>query len=134
MQFTQPSSRVTAAGLSDAAYVAILSNAPLFVEKVLSASCAGLLIRCVVLHALLFVCVCSCLHARACAAASPFALQASLFPDSYFVIGFDTAVRLVNPKYYGDDPFRMHDALSFIQRAGCRCEARDVSFDSASFA
>ena len=35
-----------------------------------------------------------------------------------FVIGADTAERLVAPKYYGDDEDRMHGALEEIGSAG----------------
>ena len=47
--------------------------------------------------------------------------QAQLFPACYFVIGFDTAVRLVDTKYYRDDVYVMCEALSSIKRAGCKC-------------
>lgn len=30
-----------------------------------------------------------------------YTLKAKLFPQSTFVVGYDTAVRLVDPKYYG---------------------------------
>lgn len=36
------------------------------------------------------------------------------------MVGFDTAVRLVNAKYYGDDPYRLGEALGSIRRAGCK--------------
>ena len=41
-----------------------------------------------------------------------------LFPGTTFVIGADTAERLVAPKYYGDDEVRMHAALEEIGRSG----------------
>ena len=41
-----------------------------------------------------------------------------LFPRTTFVIGADTAERLVALKYYGDDPARMHLALEEIANAG----------------
>ena len=41
-----------------------------------------------------------------------------LFPKSTFVIGADTAERLVAPKYYGDDEARMHAALDEIGQSG----------------
>ncbi len=30
-------------------------------------------------------------------------MKADLFRDSLFVVGYDTAVRLVRPEYYGED-------------------------------
>jgi len=41
-----------------------------------------------------------------------------LFPGTTFVVGADTAERLVAPKYYGDDAARMHAALDEIGGAG----------------
>jgi hypothetical protein len=41
-----------------------------------------------------------------------------LFPSTTFVIGADTAERLVAPKYYGDDEARMHMALEEIASSG----------------
>jgi hypothetical protein len=45
--------------------------------------------------------------------------KAALFPDSVFVVGYDTAIRLVNPRYYGSEE-AMHTALERIRAAGCR--------------
>jgi hypothetical protein len=42
-----------------------------------------------------------------------------LFPGTTFVIGADTAERLVAPKYYGNDELQMHLALEEIARSGC---------------
>lgn len=33
--------------------------------------------------------------------------QAKLFPGSKFVVGYDTALRMAMPKYYGDSEFNM---------------------------
>ena len=41
-----------------------------------------------------------------------------LFPATTFVVGADTAERLVAPKYYGDDETRMHAALDEIGGSG----------------
>jgi nicotinic acid mononucleotide adenylyltransferase/nicotinamide mononucleotide (NMN) deamidase PncC len=50
---------------------------------------------------------------------SPTFLEKSrLFPGTTFVIGADTAERLVAPKYYGDDEVQMHVALEEIGRLG----------------
>ncbi len=51
--------------------------------------------------------------------APTFVEKSRLFPGATFVIGADTAERLVAPKYYGDDEVRMHVALEEIANAGC---------------
>ena len=50
--------------------------------------------------------------------APTFVEKSRLFPKVTFVIGADTAERLVAPKYYGDDEVRMHVALEEIANAG----------------
>ena len=51
--------------------------------------------------------------------AALFVDKAALFPGSTFVVGYDTAVRLVDPRYYGGEPAR--DAgLRAIGERGCR--------------
>jgi hypothetical protein len=50
--------------------------------------------------------------------APTFVDKSRLFPGTAFVIGADTAERLVAPKYYGDDEGRMHVALEEIASAG----------------
>ncbi len=52
--------------------------------------------------------------------APTFREKAELLPGCTFVIGWDTAVRLVHPRYYGDDPEAMGLALSHIRDLGCR--------------
>ncbi len=52
--------------------------------------------------------------------APTFLEKSRLFPKTTFVIGADTAERLVAPKYYGDDEDRMHGALDEIGNAGGR--------------
>lgn len=49
-----------------------------------------------------------------------FSQKATLFPGSVFLVGADTAARLVAPRFYGDDPRRMHAALDVLGEAGCR--------------
>jgi Cytidylyltransferase-like len=49
--------------------------------------------------------------------APTFLEKSRLFPRTTFVIGADTAERLVAPKYYGDDD-RMHAALEEIANSG----------------
>jgi len=50
--------------------------------------------------------------------APTFVEKSRLFPSTTFVIGADTAERLVAPRYYGDDELRMHVALEEIGNAG----------------
>jgi Cytidylyltransferase-like len=51
--------------------------------------------------------------------APTFVEKSRLFPGATFVIGADTAERLIAPKYYGDDELRMHAALEEIAHSGC---------------
>jgi hypothetical protein len=50
--------------------------------------------------------------------APTFVEKSRLFPGTTFVIGADTAERLVAPKYYGDDEVLMHLALEELARSG----------------
>ncbi len=50
--------------------------------------------------------------------APTFLEKSRLFPNTIFVIGADTAERLVAPKYYGGDELRMHNALDEIANLG----------------
>ena len=50
--------------------------------------------------------------------APTFREKSRLFPSVTFVIGADTAERLVAPKYYDNDPDRMHAALEEIGQSG----------------
>ena len=52
--------------------------------------------------------------------AETFRKKASLLPGNTFVIGWDTAVRLIDPKYYGGEPEAMLTALAEIWALGCR--------------
>ncbi|CAI9096135.1 OLC1v1032216C1 [Oldenlandia corymbosa var. corymbosa] len=45
--------------------------------------------------------------------------KAELFPGSAFVIGVDTAVRLINPKYYSNDHSKMLATLGGCKSTGC---------------
>ncbi|KAL9682401.1 hypothetical protein QQ045_014198 [Rhodiola kirilowii] len=45
--------------------------------------------------------------------------KAELFPGSAFVIGADTAARLVNPKYYDGNYMKMLDILLGCKQTGC---------------
>jgi nicotinic acid mononucleotide adenylyltransferase len=51
--------------------------------------------------------------------APTFLEKSRLFPGTTFVIGADTAERLVAPRYYGDDELQMHLALEEIANSGC---------------
>lgn len=46
--------------------------------------------------------------------------KARLFPKSTFVVGADTAARLVDPRFYGDDPEKMVEALEQLRVAECQ--------------
>ena len=46
--------------------------------------------------------------------------KARLFPGCTFVVGWDTALRLVLARYYGGDESEMLGALSEVRRLGCR--------------
>jgi hypothetical protein len=50
--------------------------------------------------------------------APTFVEKSRLFPRTTFVIGADTAERLIAPRYYGDDEIRMHVALEEIANSG----------------
>ena len=52
--------------------------------------------------------------------ADTFRKKAALFPGCTFVIGWDTAVRLVAPRYYDGDESAMVTALAEIWALGCR--------------
>lgn len=51
--------------------------------------------------------------------AATFAAKADLFPGAVFVLGFDTATRLIDPKYYGGEGGR-DTALRTLLDRGCR--------------
>ncbi|MEM7335195.1 MAG: hypothetical protein AAF490_24165 [Chloroflexota bacterium] len=52
--------------------------------------------------------------------APTFIEKARLFPNCTFVVGIDTAVRIINPRYYHDDPTEMEKALTEFRDLGCR--------------
>ena len=51
--------------------------------------------------------------------AATFEEKAALFPGSAFVVGWDTAIRLVDPKYYGG-PAERDQTLRRMMGSGCR--------------
>ncbi|MCZ2341872.1 MAG: hypothetical protein LC104_08765 [Bacteroidales bacterium] len=52
--------------------------------------------------------------------AARFSTKAELFPNTVFVLGYDTARRLVDPRYYGNDITQRDAALRTLRDAGCR--------------
>ena len=52
--------------------------------------------------------------------AETFQKKAKLFPACGFVIGWDTATRLIQPRYYGDSETGMLTALAEMWGSGCR--------------
>ena len=52
--------------------------------------------------------------------APTFVEKARLFPGCTFVIGGDTAARLVEPRYYRDSATELENAAEIIRNAGCR--------------
>jgi hypothetical protein len=52
--------------------------------------------------------------------AALFVDKADLYPGSAFAIGYDTAVRLVDPHYYGETAEGRDAALNHIRDRGCR--------------
>lgn len=51
--------------------------------------------------------------------APTFDQKARLYPGALFVVGYDTAERILQPRYYQDNPERMAAALSEIRNQGC---------------
>lgn len=56
----------------------------------------------------------------ALACAPLFSEKAALYPGCTFVIGYDTARRLFEPRYYGGSTEAMARALEAVEAAGCR--------------
>ncbi len=52
--------------------------------------------------------------------AATFAEKASLFPGVVFVVGVDTAARIVDARYYDGDAGRLGQALEHLRSQGCR--------------
>lgn len=52
--------------------------------------------------------------------APTFAQKAERFPGASFVVGVDTALRIVSPRYYRDDPAAMLAALGGLRDQACR--------------
>jgi hypothetical protein len=58
-------------------------------------------------------------HPLALTKAATFVEKSRLFPETVFVVGVDTAERILQPRFYGDER-RMADSLAEIRDAGCR--------------
>ena len=52
--------------------------------------------------------------------ASRFSQKSRLFPATTFVVGYDTAARIVEPSYYGGDREELSRSLGRVGAAGCR--------------
>jgi hypothetical protein len=52
--------------------------------------------------------------------APTFAEKGRLFPGTVFLVGYDTAARILAPRYYQDSTAALHDALQALHDAGCR--------------
>lgn len=52
--------------------------------------------------------------------APTFAMKARLFPNSIMIIGCDTAIRIVDARYYSNDSGQRDAALDIIRGHGCR--------------
>lgn len=49
-----------------------------------------------------------------------FKQKAQIFPNTVFIVGYDTAARLVEPRFYNHNPAQMQAAFEQIRAAGCR--------------
>ncbi|HWG42488.1 MAG TPA: hypothetical protein VN688_06840 [Gemmataceae bacterium] len=52
--------------------------------------------------------------------APTFADKAQLFPGAVFVVGADTAARIVQTRFYGESETQMNEALNTLRSQGCR--------------
>ena len=46
--------------------------------------------------------------------------KAKVFPGATFVVGFDTAVRIMQPRYYNNSDTEMREALDTLDALGCK--------------
>ncbi len=58
-------------------------------------------------------------HAVLVSNAPTYIQKARLYPGATFVVGFDTAVRIFDPRYYQNSVEQMHTALDEIRTLGC---------------
>jgi len=59
-------------------------------------------------------------HALAMSAAPLFVDKAMLFPGVTFVVGYDTAERIIQSRFYRDSESAMRESFNAIRAAGCR--------------
>lgn len=52
--------------------------------------------------------------------APTFVAKARIYPGATFVVGYDTAVRILQPRYYGNSITDLENALDEIRTSGCR--------------
>lgn len=52
--------------------------------------------------------------------APTFVEKSRIYPGATFVVGYDTAARIIQPRYYGDSEAEMLAALTEIRANGCR--------------
>lgn len=52
--------------------------------------------------------------------AATFAAKAALFPGVTFVVGYDTAIRILDARYYNNTPAERDAALAGMRALGCR--------------
>ncbi len=65
--------------------------------------------------------------------AETFQKKAQLFPGCGFAIGWDTATRLIEPRYYGDSESAMLTALAEMWASGCRFAVGGRMDDGSAF-
>lgn len=51
--------------------------------------------------------------------AATFVEKARLYPQTTFIVGYDTAARIVHPRYYDNSREKVREALDEIRRRGC---------------
>lgn len=59
-------------------------------------------------------------HSVALSGAATFVEKSTVFPDTTFVVGIDTAMRIVDRRFYQNREDRMRASLERIRKAGCR--------------
>lgn len=59
-------------------------------------------------------------HSLALTSAATFVEKARLFPGAAFIVGYDTAERILHPRFYGGSENAMWEALTAIRDVGSR--------------
>ncbi len=65
--------------------------------------------------------------------APTFLAKARIFPGVAFVVGYDTAVRVLHPRYYDNDPAQMLAALHEMRDLGCQFVVAGRVDDNGTF-